>query len=105
MTEIPADVMAAARKAFTMTVKVFAPHFGINGDVVGHIQMVDLTDAHMAAARAIMAERERCARIADECGGSAIQFMNERLDGHSNDFQRFRDGCVSVAAAIRAPSK
>lgn len=58
-------------------------------------------DTTTCIAKAIMDERERCAKIAEGCGDRAVVFMNEKLGGYSNDFQRYSDGCMSVARFIR----
>lgn len=87
MSDIPADILFNA--------KCLVSEWELISRNVEHELVVS------AIARALKAERERCAKIAEGCGDRAIVFMNEKLGGYSNDFQRYSDGCMSVANAIR----
>lgn len=91
MTDYPDDVMQAARAAL-------AP-FGSYPTTAGALFCEPRVAAvESAVASAIMAERERCARIADHYGSEVRTFGN--LD--ADPFKAARAACVDVAAAILA---
>lgn len=57
--------------------------------------------AIVAVARALLAERDRAARIADHLA-EAAEIQSSKFDRNSLDFQRWAEGCRNVARDIRA---
>lgn len=92
MTEIPEDVMKAARECYADMLENVIIYDGWDeNEFVQHI------------ARAILAERERCAVIADEMGKSAIDASYRMFGNLNNDFHRYENGCKGVAERLRQP--
>lgn len=92
MIEIPADVVRAA-------LKVVQEEAGFYLCAYGNVLVGDRTVE--AIARAILAERERSALVADGVAFRAEKFERDRLNGPSIGFQRFREGACAAADAIR----
>lgn len=98
MSDIPDDIQITAQQLVDATFHAEIDRWDGNPDLP-HI-LVSYVARAILAERA--AERERCAQIADDCAATAERFEREHLDRPSLDFQRYRDGCNGVAAAIRA---
>jgi hypothetical protein len=84
MTDIPEDVMETAREAVFDVTQRF--------DTPGKVDVI---------ARAILAERERCARVADDY--TADGYDDDPMHGCFGE--GYRESALSIAAAIRAGVK
>lgn len=87
MSDLPRDIERAAIKAFEEIAK---SQSSLNGSRV------------MIIARALLEERERCAKVAEQTAQAADDFVAKHFEnGKSIDFQRWSEGCRQVAANIR----
>lgn len=90
-TQIPEDIMQTARLAY---------HSAFVGT-----DSASQTDIYEAIAKAILAERERCAKVADAAvKGRAHQQIDAVDNGDrraARDFETMKFEAVQIAAAIR----